>query len=702
MFGRMRPPILPAVVLALLALAPSRAAAQQSAADVSLAKSLTTWLTVPLGAGREREAMARLASELPGWEADGLGNLVRRAGRGAPRRVVACAMDIPGYVVSQVTEEGYLRLHRAGNAGPRHVLWDQFHEAQVVNVLTTTGPRRGVVAVANGHFSRQHRGDTTIAWVDELWVDVGASSDREVASLGIALLDPVLADRPLWEYEGIAAGPAAGARAGCAAIAVAATAGAPAQGETFWLLTTQRGFGWTSLAGALARMGPVDELTLVDAGRAARLDTVLPLARTPATAAARVTSLPAARVLSPRVRFVGSFVESIDAPEARALLAAVAAAGDVTVPGMRDPGLAWPTLAADTAQRLRARTDGHGEIERTFLTLADLPGVPGHERAVREAVMDALPAWAQRLATVDSLGNVIVAAGPDRDSVLFIAHLDEVAFEVGAIARDGSVTLVRRGGSVGHAWEGQTAILHFDAPAAAGAGAAPPLRGVITPRDDAATRHPRTLTAWFGLDSAALVSRGVRPGLGVTSHKRAGRLAGARLHARGSDDRTGSTALVHALHRIDPRRLTRKVIFAWSVQEEVGLVGARAIGARMGASLARVYSVDTFVSSETPLELPTFAFTRLGAGPVMRGLDDGAMSPLVEMQRVQRAARAAGIPLQVGTTHGATDGSAITPYGVPNVGLSWPGRYSHAPGEVLDLRDLEHLIRLVRALALEP
>ena len=62
-------------------------------------------------------------------------------------------------------------------------------------------------------------------------------------------------------------------------------------------------------------------------------------------------------------------------------------------------------------------------------------------------------------------------------------------------------------------------------------------------------------------------------------------------------------------------------------------------------------------------------------------------------------ARAQGIPVQPGTTHGSTDGSAIAPYGAPNVGLSWPGRYSHTPGEVLDLRDVEALVRIITALA---
>jgi putative aminopeptidase FrvX len=49
-------------------------------------------------------------------------------------------------------------------------------------------------------------------------------------------------------------------------------------------------------------------------------------------------------------------------------------------------------------------------------------------------------------------------------------------------------------------------------------------------------------------------------------------------------------------------------------------------------------------------------------------------------------------------TQGGTDGTAFVFYGAPNLPLSWPGRYSHAPGEVLDLRDLERLGQLIAAI----
>ena len=54
----------------------------------------------------------------------------------------------------------------------------------------------------------------------------------------------------------------------------------------------------------------------------------------------------------------------------------------------------------------------------------------------------------------------------------------------------------------------------------------------------------------------------------------------------------------------------------------------------------------------------------------------------------------------MGLTQGGTDGTQFTFWGAPNQGLSWPGRYSHSPGEVLDLRDLVRLAELIEAVAL--
>jgi putative aminopeptidase FrvX len=687
-----------------LALVASIATAQSNAA---VARAVASWIIVDAPPGSEgRPQLNRVFS---GWKVDAWGNYSKTAGSGAPHRVVACALDQSGFVVSQITDDGYLRMRRAGAVTP-HQLWDQFHEAQRVRVLTKNGYVKATTAATNGHYAQFHRADSLAATIDYLWVDIGASSRAEAERAGVALLDPVVYDRPAWWFEGFATGPNAGARAGCAAVATAAAAGAPPSGTTTFVLSTQRIFGWVGLGAFLSRLGPVDEVTVFDEGRLAASDGSVSLGgrggrggrgggaqavRSLARGSTFRGPLDAVRYVVPKVRWPGSLVESIHADDARTLLAAAA-----TAAGVAGSGEAWASLPLDTARVLAARADAYGAYEKQFLALADLPGAPGHEWRVRDAIRAALPKWAREKATVDTAGNLVVVAGPERDPQALIAHMDEVGFEIAQIMSDGRVALRAMGGAVATAWEGRPAYLHFNAGAD---GRAPEsLRGVFVPRDSARLRAPGTMTAWFGVDSATLIAKGGRVGLPVLAYKRGDRLTGTRVVARANDDRAGSTALLFAVQRLDPAQLKRKTWFVWSVREEGGLQGAAAFGADHGRELTRVYSIDTFVSSDTPLESPHFAYAPLGRGAVLRGLDNSTLSPPAERERILAIARAQQIPIQVGTTFGGTDGSAIMAYGPVHTSLSWPGRYSHGPAEILDLRDVDSLSRLIQALATAP
>jgi putative aminopeptidase FrvX len=307
-----------------------------------------------------------------------------------------------------------------------------------------------------------------------------------------------------------------------------------------------------------------------------------------------------------------------------------------------------------------------------------------------------LPEWARSRVTTDVEGNLILEVGPEREPSMFIAHQDEVGFEVTNINFDGMVSLRPRGGLYPSLWEGQPALLHFDVPGKE------PLHGVFYPRENATTKQPEALTAWFGVDGNRLNQLGVVKGMSVTAFKSATRLGANRFTARALDDRAGSTALILAVRRLNPATLKHKVIFAWSVREETGLEGAKALALRYGATVKRVFSVDTFVSSDSPMETTRFAYAPLGQGAVIRGLDNSAVASPVEIERILAIARAQGIPLQVGATNGGTDGSDFVRYGAVHVSLSWPGRYSHSPVEVLDLRDLQALERLIYALATAP
>ena len=250
------------------------------------------------------------------------------------------------------------------------------------------------------------------------------------------------------------AGPAAGNRAACAAIVAASQAAAPHSGETIFVVSAQSRFNFAGLTAVLARVGPVDSLIVID-DALARTGTMLAGPRvSPWSAMARVqvtTSLAAA----PHTRWPGTLVESISEEDLRDLFTTVARLAGV--PGTPPPIMLARVWAPPPPSVLHDSLSRYADM---LGRLTDVYSVAGHEAPMREAVKEALPAWARESATVDSAGNLVVAMGPDRDTAVFVAHMDEVGFEVTHIAHDGTVSLRTRGGFFLSLWEGQTALLH--------------------------------------------------------------------------------------------------------------------------------------------------------------------------------------------------------------------------------------------------
>lgn len=322
--------------------------------------------------------------------------------------------------------------------------------------------------------------------------------------------------------------------------------------------------------------------------------------------------------------------------------------------------------------------------------LVESYGVSGAEAPVRDVVKRLLPGWART--ETDTAGNLWVRVGQGDGPVVIVAHLDEIGFRVDTIRADGSLALRTRGGFFPSLFESKPALIHTDRA---------DIPGIFLPRDTGVTRRtPPPLRVSVGVTTrAGAESLGVAVGQTITMPKQYVRLAGTRATGRSFDDRMGCAALILALRQLDRSKLKHPVIFIFSTREEIGLEGAEAAARQLGTTPRRVHAIDTFVSADSPLELPNFAVALVGGGAVARALDNSSITPPAYVDSLVALARARGVALQVGTTNGGNDGSTFTPYGVVDVPMGWPLRYSHSPVEVVDLKDLVSLADLVRAIA---
>ena len=262
-------------VAAFLAIALGTARAGPPAGEFDEARVLLKRLqAIAAVTGYEAPLRETIRAALPRWaaaEQDNLGNLSVTVGTGSPHLLLVAPMDEPGYVVTGITDGGYLRLQRLSRQ-PLPRLFDQFHLGQPLTIGTRRGPLPGVSVVYSTHLWRGDESPLRRGVADgDLYVDVGARDPGQVRAAGVALLDPVaIARRSVDLAGGRLAGPAAEDRAGCAALLQFLKGLDPGRVRgtvtvAFSAQSVMSGRGAERLAGRLAP----DEVLVIDAPRPA-------------------------------------------------------------------------------------------------------------------------------------------------------------------------------------------------------------------------------------------------------------------------------------------------------------------------------------------------------------------------------------------------------------------------------------------------
>ncbi len=210
-----------ALVLVLVVTVPvlASARADQTEEARTLVRSLASVGGVAGREGQVRAAIRRAAPTWASFQEDNLGNLTVSVGSGKPELLLIAHMDEPGYVVTGVTDQGYLKLQHLARL-PLSPLFDQFHLGQPLVIQGRRGTIPAVSVVYSTHLWRGNAAPLNRPVLDEdLFVDIGARSPADAEAAGVALLDPVVIARRIVDLAGgKVAGPAMDDRAGCAAL----------------------------------------------------------------------------------------------------------------------------------------------------------------------------------------------------------------------------------------------------------------------------------------------------------------------------------------------------------------------------------------------------------------------------------------------------------------------------------------------------
>ncbi len=190
---------------------------------------------------------------------DGLGSIIATQGAQGPRVMVDAHMDELGGVIRRVTPRGLMTMQMLGG-------WlDQALVDQRWIIIGSKGPVHAITGIRDVHVvPADERG--RVFSRDNLFLDVGAVTEADVAAMGIGPGDPVVPDSPFTVMNGTGnyLAKAWDDRVGCAVVveAMRRLAAAPHPNQIVWTITTQEEVGLRGAESAAAVVKPAQGLAI--------------------------------------------------------------------------------------------------------------------------------------------------------------------------------------------------------------------------------------------------------------------------------------------------------------------------------------------------------------------------------------------------------------------------------------------------------
>jgi putative aminopeptidase FrvX len=337
------------------------------------------------------------------------------------------------------------------------------------------------------------------------------------------------------------------------------------------------------------------------------------------------------------------------------------------------------------------------EASYEFLkSLLSTPGPSGYERAAAEIWR----AEAGEFAEVrgDRMGNSFATLnGGGAPRVMLSGHIDEIGLMVTHIEEGGLLRFQGVGGWDPQVLVGQRVLVQTMN------GVVPGVIGkkaihVMEADERKKVSEIKSLWIDIGAKDGDEAKGRVRVGDVAVVDQDVLELPNGRIASRSLDNRMGAFVVLEALRLLsEGESLAAEVVAVASVQEEIGLYGAR--GAAFGLDPDAAIAVDVTHATDTPgIPKNEHGDHSLGSGPVITRAAN--LSPLVTDGLID-IAEGEGITytLEADSRSTSTDADAIqfTRAGIATGLVSAPNRYMHSPNEIVALEDLENCARLIAA-----
>ncbi len=333
------------------------------------------------------------------------------------------------------------------------------------------------------------------------------------------------------------------------------------------------------------------------------------------------------------------------------------------------------------------------ETKELLKKLCDPVSIAGSEKNISDVVKKLLADNGCEDIMCDNMGNIVgtYKCGKENAPRLMLeAHMDEIGLMVSGFSDEGSLLFVPIGGFDDKVLPGSEVTVHTESGDIYGIiGAKPP--HLITERGKAVKMEDMSVD--IGLCKEETVKR-VKIGDLISFNSHFTELD-STVAGRCFDDRAGVAAVIKALEYVKEYKIECDLVCGITVQEELGMRGAKVIceSAKCNGAICIDAGFGTSANSSEGFDL--------GSGVIV-SVGPNLHPKLTDL--ILEAGREAKIETTIDVENGNTGTNAwaiqVAGYGVPVALLSFPLRYMHSTYEVIDVRDIESIGRLVAQTAL--
>jgi endoglucanase len=332
--------------------------------------------------------------------------------------------------------------------------------------------------------------------------------------------------------------------------------------------------------------------------------------------------------------------------------------------------------------------------------LSEAPGAPGREERIRQVIRDETEGMFDDVRQ-DALGSLICLksagkkTGGAAPKVMIACHMDEIAFYVKAIDKEGRLRLTNVGGFDTRNLFARRVLVQ----------GRKDLYGVLNPAgrpihiasEEEKKKIPQIHEFFVDLFlPKAEVHKLVRVGDPVTLVQDLMKI-GDVYTGKAMDNRVASWVAINAIRKVGGAS-AYDIYFVATVQEEVGLRGAGPSAFGIDPDIA--IALDTTLACDTPGVTEEESPSKMGAGVAIKILDRSSISDRGLIDEFVALAETNRIPYQLEVlTGGGTDAGAMqrTRGGYRTITISIPTRYIHTITESVHQKDLDASVDLLAA-----